>query len=166
MGGWRRYLELQARAKTGLSSGVLVSALLGLIFAIVTFAFILVTVFIWLGERYGPLPAALALTGFFLLAAIMALICCISMRRRTIERAELALASRRNPIWLEPKLVAGAVQASRAVGWGKVATLLAVGVLAAGVGALWFGRDKWLGESDARDEGHERDSRGGFARAA
>jgi hypothetical protein len=165
MSGWRKYLELQARAKTGLSSSVVISALLAVIFGIVTFGFILVTVFIWLAGRYGSLPAALALTGFFLLTAIVALVCCMSMRRGTIKRAELALASRRSPIWLEPKLVGGAVQVGRTVGWSKVATLLAVGVLAAGVGALWFGR-KSVDDGDERDEADERHGRGGFARAA
>jgi len=68
-------------------------------------------------ERYEPLIAAVALAGFFLLVTIIALICCLRSRRRTIERAELALAARRNATWLDPKLLGGAIQVSRAVGW-------------------------------------------------
>ncbi len=34
MGGWRRYLELQAQAKTGLSSGLFVWALLAVVFGV------------------------------------------------------------------------------------------------------------------------------------
>ena len=94
MGGLRRYLGLQARAKTGLTSGVLISGLLALLCAVLTFAFVLVTVFIWLAHRYGALVSALALAGFFLLTAIVALLCCIAIRRRTIERAQQALVRR------------------------------------------------------------------------
>jgi len=169
MGGLRRYLGLQARAKTGLTSGVLISGLLALLGAALTFAFVLVTVFIWLADRYGALVSALALAGVFLLTAIVALLCCIAIRRRTIERAQQALAARSSAIWLDPRLVGGAVQVSRAVGWGKVATLLAVGVLAAGVGALWFGHNRSGGERDVRDEDDEDDERAErswFARAA
>ena len=61
MGGWRRYLELQAQAKTGLGSGLFIWALLAATFAILTAAFILLAVFIWLAERYDPLRAAAAL---------------------------------------------------------------------------------------------------------
>jgi len=102
MGGWRRYLELQAQAKT----------------------------------------AAIALAGLSLLATIVAAISCLWSRRRTIEQAELALAARRPAIWLDPKVLGGAMQVSRAVGWRKLVPLLAVGMLAAGVGMEWFGRER------------------------
>jgi len=36
MGGWRRYLELQAQAKIGLSSGLFVWALLAVVFGVLT----------------------------------------------------------------------------------------------------------------------------------
>ena len=82
MGGWRRYLELQAKAKTGLSSGLVVWAVLAVVFGAVTFGFILVTAFIWLADSYGPLLAALALGGFFLLVTIIALVCGVWSHRR------------------------------------------------------------------------------------
>src|SRR5262247_3650731 len=99
MGGWRKYLELQARAKTGLSSGLFVWALLAVVFGIVTAGLVLLIAFIWLAERYGPLTAAMALAGLFLLATIIAVVCCLWSRRRTIEQAELALAARKNVTW-------------------------------------------------------------------
>jgi uncharacterized membrane protein YqjE len=142
MGGWRRYLELQAQAKTGLSSGLFVWALLAVVFAIVTAGFVLLIAFIWLAERYDPLTAAMALAGLFLLATIIAAVCCLWSRRRTIEQAELALAARRNATWLDPKVLGSAIQVSRAVGWRKLVPLLAVGLLAAGVGMEWFARDR------------------------
>ena len=157
MGGLRKYLALQAQARIGLSSGLVIWAVPAVVFATLTAAFILLIAFIWLAERYDPLIAAAAFAGFFLLITILVLICCLQLRRRTIERAELALAARRHTVWLDPKLLGGAIQASRAVGWRKLVPLLAVGMLAACVGMEWFGRDKTDVESDEQDE---------FARAA
>ena len=87
MGGWRRYLELQAQAKTGLSSGLVVWALLAVVFGALTAGFLLLIAFIWLADRYGPLTAAIALAGLFLLATIIAAISCLWSRRRKLARA-------------------------------------------------------------------------------
>jgi hypothetical protein len=95
-----------------------------------------------------------------LFATIIAAISCLWSRRRTIEQAELALAARRNAIWLDPKVLGGAIQASRAVGWRKLVPLLAVGMLAAGVGMEWFGRER------PQVEDEERNGRRKLARAA
>ena len=140
-------------SKTGLGSSLFIWALLAATFAILTAAFILLVAFIWLAERYDPLRAAAALAGFFLLVTIIALICCLLSRRRTMERAELALAARRNAT------LGRAIQVSRAVGWRKLLPLLAVGVLAAGTGMEWFGRDRPQVES-------EQNGRRKLARAA
>ena len=48
MGGWRKYLELQVRAKTGLSTGLFVWAILAVVCGTATFAFILVTAYVGL----------------------------------------------------------------------------------------------------------------------
>jgi hypothetical protein len=160
MGGWRRYLELQAQAKTGLSSGLFVWALLAVVFGVLTAGFVLLIAFIWLAERYSPLTAAILLAGLFLFATIITAISCLWSRRRTIEQAELALAARRNATWLDPKVLGGAIQASRAVGWRKLVPLLAVGMLAAGVGMEWFGRKR------PQVEDEERNGRRKLARAA
>ena len=152
MGGLRKYLALQAQTRTGLSSGLLIWAALVVVFGTLTAVSIPLIAFIWLAERFNPLIAAAALAGFFLLVTIVALICCLRSRRQTIERAELALAARRHTVWLDPKLVGGAIQASRTVGWRKLVPLLAVGLVAAGVGMEWFGRDKTDVESDEQDK--------------
>jgi hypothetical protein len=152
MGGLRKYLALQAQTRTGLSSGLLIWAALVVVFGTLTAVFIPLIAFIWLAERFNPLIAAAALAGLFLLVTIVALICCLRSRRRMIERAELALAARRHTVWLDPKLVGGAIQASRTVGWRKLVPLLAVGLVAAGVGMEWFGRDKTDVESDEQDK--------------
>jgi len=49
----------------------------------------------------------------------------------------------------------GAIQVSRAVGWRKLVPLLAVGILAAGVGMELFGRDKPEVESDEQNGDRE-----------
>ena len=87
MGGWRRYLELQAQTKIGLSSGLFVWALLAVVFGVLTAGFVLLIAFIWLAERYSPLTAAIALAGLFLLATIIAAISCLWSRRRKLARA-------------------------------------------------------------------------------
>ena len=151
MGGWRRYLELQAQAKIGLSPSLFVWALLAVVFGVLTAGFVLLIAFIWLAERYDVLTAAIALAGLFMLATIVAAISCLWSRRRTIEQAELALAARRNATWLDPKIVGGVIQVSRAIGWRKLVPLLAVGILAAGVGMEWFGRDRPDVESEEQN---------------
>jgi hypothetical protein len=160
MGNLRKYLALQAQAKTGLSSGLFVWGLAALVCGILTAGFMLLLAFIWLAERYGPLIAAAILAGAFLLVTIVAIVCSLQSRRRTIERAQLALAARKPAVWLDPKLVAGAVQAGRAVGWRRFVPLLALGILAATVGMEWSGRSKPQRGSD------EQEGRREFARAA
>jgi hypothetical protein len=134
MGGLRRYLELQAQAKTGLTAGVAVWALVAVVLGTVTFGFVLAAAFIFLAKRYDPLTAALALAGAFLLITLLALFLSLRARRQTIEAARLELVARRQALWLDPKLLGGAMQVGRAVGWRRAAPLLAIGLLAIGIG--------------------------------
>src|SRR5438045_1166913 len=94
MNGLLRYLELQARSRIGLSSGVALWAVVLLVAASVTFVLMIFAAFIWLAQRYDPLTAALVLCGIFLLITIIALMACSLAHRRTIEQARLALAAR------------------------------------------------------------------------
>jgi hypothetical protein len=142
MGGWRKYLELQLQAKSGLSSALVVGALIGLASAAVTFIFLLVAAFVWLARRYDPLIAGLGLGGIFLLITIFALGYARWSRRRTAQRAKLALALRRGTSWLDPKLLAGAVEVSRIIGLRKMIPLLAIGALAAGAAMQLGGRER------------------------
>ena len=142
MGGWRKYLELQLQAKSGLNSALVVGALIGLVSAAVTFVFLLVAAFVWLARRFDPLVAGLVLGGIFLLITIFAVGYALWSQRRTAQRARLALASRRSTSWLDPKLLAGALQVSRAIGLRKMIPLLAIGVLAAGAAMQLGGRER------------------------
>lgn len=140
--GWVRYLRLTAEAKTGLSAQILIWALVGAFCAFVTFFFVVLAAFIWLAERYSALAAALILAAFFLLLAIFAAIICAVTRRRTVERAQLALAARSNAPWLDPRIVGVGLQIGRTIGWKRIVPLAAVGVLAAGFAREWFNRDE------------------------
>jgi len=86
MGGWRRYLELQAQAKTGLSSGLFVWALLAIVFGVLTAGFVLLIAFIWLAERYSPLTAAIVLAGLLLFATIIAAVCASGRAAERLSR--------------------------------------------------------------------------------
>jgi hypothetical protein len=140
--GWLNYLKLQAEWKTGLSPGLFVCGLVAVLCGAVTFGFIVFAAFIWLAEEYGPLPAALAVGGFFLLGTIVALISCVLLRRRTAERARLELAARRPSPWLDPRLLGVGMQLSRSVGARKLIPLLAIGFFAAALGMQALGRDR------------------------
>jgi len=142
MGGWRKYLELQLQAKSGLNSALVVGALIGLLSAAVTFVFLLVAAFVWLARRFDPLVAGLVLGGIFLLITIFAVGYALWSQRRTAQRARLALASRRSASWLDPKLLAGALEVSRTIGFRKMIPLLAIGVLAAGAAMQLGGRER------------------------
>jgi len=69
------------------------------------------------------------------------------------EHEQLAQAIERRQ--QQQKLLGGAIQVSRAVGWRKLVPLLAVGILAAGVGMELFGRDKPEVESDEQNGDRE-----------
>ena len=161
MGGLRRYLELHAQAKTGLTAGVVLWALIAVAFGTVTFGYVLVTAFIFLAERYDPLTAALALTGAFILITLLALFLSLRALRQTIEAARLELVARRQALWLDPKLLGGAMQVGRAVGWRRAAPLLAIGLLAIGIGLPLLRGGKPEADDSEADEAEEE-----FARAA
>ena len=154
MGGWLRYLKLQVRSRTGLDQGVVIWALVALICAIVTFAFLLVAADVWLIDRFGALFAALIMAGFFLLVALISLAASAGSRRRTAQRARLALAARGTEMWRDPKLMAVGLDVARAIGWRRIVPLAAIGVLAATLAREWAvrGRSGLADDPDVREE--------------
>jgi hypothetical protein len=133
------FLKLQAQARTGLSMGILVWAVAGLVFAPLAFAFLLLSAFIWLAERFGPLAAALALAVVFLVIAIIAVAACLLIRHATRRQAALELAKRKRAMALDQKLV-GVLQVGRSMPWRWAGPALAAIALAAGFGIQMFGR--------------------------
>src|SRR5262249_9971476 len=125
-----RYLELQARAKTGVSSGVLVWGIVAAIAGAVTFGLVVLAAFIWLADRYSPLTAALILAGFFLLITLIALVAAKLAQGRNLQEARVALAARSNAPFLDPKYLMVGMQVMRAVGWRRIIPLVGVAMLA------------------------------------
>jgi hypothetical protein len=139
MNSWLRQIALMAKVRTGFGTQVVVCLLIAAVSLVAAFAFFCVAAFVWLASRYDPLTSGLILGGAFLLIAMIAALAAIIARRRNIERARLELAARRNANWLDPKFLTVGIEIGRALGWRKIVTLAAVGLLAAGLGREWFG---------------------------
>src|SRR5215470_6750010 len=139
MSGWLKHFTLSAQARTGFSSQFAVSVVIALVATAIAVVFLLVAAFVWLADRYDPLIAGLILGGAFILLALIALAVALFTRRRNIERAERELAARRaaGGGLLDPKLLTVAMQIGQAIGWRRVASLVAAGVLAAGLAREW-----------------------------
>jgi hypothetical protein len=154
MSGWLRYFVLRAQASTGFSTPIVVWAVVAVVAAVVAAIFLLVAAYVWLSDAYDGLVAGLLLGGLFALIALIALVTAVLVRRRNMERARLELASRSSTSWLDPKLMAVGVQVGQAIGWRRIAALVAVAVLAAGVAQEWSGRKK---SGDDKDEDDAKD---------
>ena len=155
MSGWLRYFVLKAQASTGFSSPIVVWAIVAVVAAVVAVVFLLVAAFVWLSDVYDGLVAGLLLGGLFALIALIALVTAVLIRRRNMERARLELASRSSTSWLDPKLMAAGMQVGQALGWRRIAALVAVAVLAAGVVQEWSGRNKSGDDKDADEDDAE-----------
>jgi hypothetical protein len=142
MSGWLRYFVLKAQASTGFSSPIVVWAVIAVVAAVVAVVFLLVAAFVWLSDVYDGLVAGLLLGALFALIALIALVTAVLIRRHNMERARLELASRTSTSFLDPKLMAVGMQVGQAIGWRRIAALVAVAVLAAGLAQEWSGRNK------------------------
>jgi hypothetical protein len=151
MSGFVRYLELQARYKTGLSGPVAGFAIAAAICGAVTFGLVVFAAFIWLADRYSPLTAALVLAAFFLLLTIVALIVCQIMHSRTVEEARVELAARAQQPWLDPRYFGVALEVGRSIGMRRLLPLVGVGLVAAGLAKEWGSRSNGKGDDTAED---------------
>ena len=87
--------------------------------------------------RMLTLIAGLVLAGLFLAIAVIARLTALLIWRRTIARARRELEAHRRAHWLDPRLRAVGLQVGQAVGWRRLLTVAAVGVLAAGLAKEW-----------------------------
>jgi hypothetical protein len=152
MSGWLRYFTLKAQESTGLSSQILIWAIIAVIAVVVTVIFLLVAAYVWLADTYDGVIAGLVLAGVFALLALIAIVACLMIRRRNMERARLELAARTSASLLDPKLVAMGWQIGQAIGWRRLASLAAVAVLAAGVAKEWSSRQAAASDDDASED--------------
>jgi hypothetical protein len=137
MNGLFRYLTLTVKAKTGFDSTVLAWVVAAVLCAVGTLIFLLSATFIWLAEFYGHLSAALILACISFLMAILAGVLGVIAQRRNVEAAKLAIKAQSATRWLDPKFLGVGLQIGRAIGWQKLVSLGAVGILAAGLAWGW-----------------------------
>src|SRR5882724_12731673 len=142
MSGWIRHVALTAQVRTGFSPQVLIWLIVAAISVLATIFFLVIAAFVWIAQRYDGVVAGISLSCFFLAIAVVAGGVGVSLRRRTVARARVELAARSHTNWLDPKFVALGFQIGRAIGWRKVASLAAVGALAAGLAKEWTDRDR------------------------
>lgn len=142
MGDWLRHIVLSAKARTGFGTGLVVCYVIAALAIVLAVVFLCVAAFVWLENRYDGIVAGLILAGFFIAIAFVLLVAAALGRRRAMERARLELAARSQAAWLNPKMLSLGMEIGRAIGWRRIVTLGAVGVLAAGLGKEWTGARK------------------------
>jgi hypothetical protein len=144
MSGLLRLFALNAQARAGVSLQVLIWAVVAAVASAVALGFLLVAAFVWLADRYDSLIAGLVLAGIFVVVALAALAACLLVRRNNMARARSELADRSaswlDPKLLDPKLLGIGFQIGQAIGWRRLVSLAAVGIIAAGVAREWRGR--------------------------
>jgi hypothetical protein len=128
-----REITLSIQARSGLSTPVVVSAIVILVALVVAFAFLCVSAYAWLAVQFGTVFAGLIMAGVFVVIALFAAIVCAAARRRVRERAILARAARaHSPSWLlDPKVLGAAVEAGRSIGWQRIVPVALLAFLAA-----------------------------------
>ena len=128
-----REVTLLIQARSGLSTSVVVSAVVIVTALLVAFAFLCVSAYAWLAVQFGTVFAGLIMAGVFIVIALIATIACAAARRRARERAILARAARaHSPSWLlDPKVLGAAVDAGRTIGWQRIVPVALLAFLAA-----------------------------------
>src|SRR5262245_50669379 len=131
-------LRLRAEARTGLSTAVIVFALVAAVAAVSAFVFFVFAAFILLAERYSPVIAAVVMAIVFVLVAILCVAGAMMSQRRTSERARRTLALRSQSALFDPTTLGIALRIGRSIGLRRIAPLAAAGVLAAALAREWF----------------------------
>ena len=139
---------LWVQAKTGLSSGFVISLAVAGIVALLAFIFLCVTGYVWLSIELGPVFGGLAMAGVFLLIGVLSAVASALARDRTrhqaiVERAARAQGAR---ALIDPKVLSIAMQAGRALGWQRLIPLALLGFLAA----------QWVQEARRQEDTRDR----------
>jgi hypothetical protein len=151
MGDWLRHIALNAKARTGFGPQLIVWFLIAAVSLALAVGFLCAAAFVWLAGRYDAVTAGLMLGGVFLSIAIIAAVAGWIARRRNIERARRELAARSHAGWLDPKFLAVGIEIGRTLGWRRLMTLAAAGLLAAGLAKEWYGSGGKRSESRDAD---------------
>jgi hypothetical protein len=146
MGDWIRHIALNAKARSGFGPQLIVWFLIAAVALALALGFLCAAGFVWLASRTDAMTASLVFGGGFLLIAIMAAVAGWIARLRNMEQARRELAQRSQAGLFDPKFLAVGLQIGRALGWRRVVTLAAAGLLAAGLAK------EWLGSGDRKPE--------------
>jgi hypothetical protein len=138
MTSWLNYAALMARAKTGANTAAAIWSVIAAIAILAGAVCLSVAAYVFIADRYDSLTAALALAGFYSVLALVAVLCAVMIRRRTMNRAHRELAARPTP-WLDPRLLAIGIKIGTSLGWKKSVPIALVGVFAAGIAREWSG---------------------------
>lgn len=155
MGDWLGYLKTAAKAKTGISGGVVVGTVVAAAAVVATIVWLSVTLFIFIAERYDdPTLAGLVLSGIYLIIAVIAAIAAVIARRVNQRRAEEALQARKSAFTstlltggLAPTLLSAGLQVGQSIGWRRIVMLAGVVLLTTGVVREWSAH-----QTEANDE--------------
>jgi peptidoglycan/LPS O-acetylase OafA/YrhL len=117
--------RIEAAIKTAVYGSIAAAA------GIAAFAFACIALFFWAQQHYDTIIAAAAVGGLFLVVALAALIA-IAVARRRATRAEEQESQA--PPWLgDPAMILAGIQLVRTLGLGRLAPILVVGAIAAGL---------------------------------
>jgi hypothetical protein len=139
MGDWLRHIALNAKARSGFGPQLVVCILVAAVSLALALGFLCAAAFVWLASRTDVITASLIMAGGLVLIAAIAALAGWIARLRNMERARRELAERSQAGWFDPKFLAVGLEIGRTLGWRRVVTLAAVGLLAAGLGKEWFG---------------------------
>jgi hypothetical protein len=131
---WLRDFALAVQSRSGITAGVLIWIFVAAFALSTAFVFLCVAAYAWLTQQFGGIYAGLMVAGFLVVVALIAAIAAATTRRRSRERAILQRAARAHASssWLlDPKILATAMQAGRAIGWQRIIPLALLGFLAA-----------------------------------
>ncbi len=138
MGDWLGYLELTAKAKTGVSGNVLIGMVIGAVAATAALIWLSITLFLWLSVRFDDtILAGLVLSAIFFAIALIAVAAAALARRRARQRAEAALAARRSAALFDPSMLTVGLEIGRTIGWRRIAALAGVALLTSGLVKEW-----------------------------
>ncbi len=143
---WIRDIILIIQARSGASPAMFVWDAVIVVASLTAFIFLCVALYLWLSLELGAVIASLVVAGIFVAIAVVGAIICTLVRRRVRRRAivERAALSKSPSSLLDPKILAVALQAGRAIGWQRIVPIVLLGFMAS----------QWTREHrENRDEG-------------
>jgi Na+/proline symporter len=128
---WIRDITLTIQARSGASPAMFVWNGVIVVASLTAFIFLCVALYVWLSLQLGAVIASLVVAGIFVAIAVIGAIICALVRRRVRKRAiveRAALANSPSSL-LDPKILATALQAGRALGWQRIVPIVLLGFM-------------------------------------